>query len=385
MPAASIPPPQPTFNQDYNQGYAYREGLAPSTMNGSSPKSTKGGWFSFMSSKWPRAFFLVTLLQAIICLVFEAYVFATFQFSLTSDDNPATESQRRTIPTFLALFIFGFLYELVLVWDALRAKNTIQIIGVCIANLALMVYTAIQIEQIQIAVEELRVGGGLRIGHESVWEDIRPYLVAIPCIFSLGTVLMGFVAWKLYQVFAWDILKTIGADYRMKQRFLYYQIYIALLKFDFFFFLGFTVQFLVIVGDIEIVEYALTAAAIPVTVAILISAAYFTRRENKPGMIAVIVLYLGALSYFVFKLVRIYQPGYQQHYMNVRKSLTTFTVITILLIILTIANAIICMNNFGAGLKTHLLKSREAEKATDLNSVSMQDVKPQMASRMTID
>ncbi|KAM0329198.1 hypothetical protein ACHAQA_004497 [Verticillium albo-atrum] len=388
MPVAPVPPPQQeaAYNQDFNnQGYAYREGLAPSTMNGSSPKSTKAGWFSFMRSKWPRAFFIVTLLQAGICLVFEAYVFATFQFSLTDNDSPATKSQRSTIPTFLALFIFGFLYEIAITWDALRAKNTIQVIGVCIANLALMVYTAIQIEQIQIAVEELRLGGALRVGHEGVWEDIRPYLVAIPCIFSLGTILMSLVAWKLYQVFAWDILKTIGADYRMKQRFLYYQIYIALLKFDFFFFLGFTVQFLVIVGDVEIVEKALTAAAIPVTIAILVSAAYFTRRENKTGMVVVIVLYFGALSYFVFKLVRIYQPGYSQFYINVRKSLTAFTVITILLIILTIANAVICMTNFGAGLKAHLLKSRDAEKAADLNSVSMQDVKPQMASRMTID
>lgn len=44
-------------------------------MNGSSPSSSnKKGWFSFMGEKWPRLFFFVTMVQIIICLVFEAYV-----------------------------------------------------------------------------------------------------------------------------------------------------------------------------------------------------------------------------------------------------------------------------------------------------------------------
>ena len=67
------------------------------------------------------------------------------------------------------------------------------------------------------------------------------------------------------------------------------QIYIALLKFDFLFFLGFTVQFVVIVVDTKDIEFALTIAAIPVTVLILILAGYITRKESTVGMIAIIV------------------------------------------------------------------------------------------------
>lgn len=128
----------------------------------------------------------------------------------------------------------------------------------------------------------------------------------------------------------------------------------------------------------------MTIATIPVTIVILFAAAFFIRRENKIGQVAVIILYFGGLTYFVFKLVRIYQPGHRESYFAVRKSLTAFAVITILLIILTIVNAIICMRNFGAGLKTHLL-ARKVEEKPDVNSINMHDVKPQLPSRMTID
>ncbi|GAO15257.1 hypothetical protein UVI_02006550 [Ustilaginoidea virens] len=339
-------------------------------------------------TKWSAAFMAVTTLQAIICLAFESYVFGKFQTSLGNYvDIPKVQSQYKTIPTFLTLFIFGFLYELVVVWDALRLKNTIQVIGVCIANLALLVYTAIQVDQIRVAIGVLDDHHALQaeISSQILWSNVKAFLIATPAIIALATIIMMFISWKLYQEFAWDILKTIGADYRMKKRFLHYQVFIALLKFDFFFFVGFIIQFVVVVAQKSDPEFALTIATIPITIIILLAAAFFTRRENKPGMMCVIVVYLGGLSYFIFKLVRIYQPSHASSYFAVRRSLTAFAVITILLIILTIANAIICMNNFNSGLKTHLLPSRKAEEKPDATSINLHDVKPQMPSRMTID
>ena len=145
-------------------------------------------------------------------------------------------------------------------------------------------------------------------------------------------------------------------------------------------------QFVVIVTGKTDVELYLTIAAIPVTILILLGAAYFARNESKPGMVCTIILYFGSLTWFLFKLVRIYQPQTRHAYQAVQKSLTAFAVITILLIILTIANAIIVMMNFGSGLKNHIRasKGRDEEKP-DVNSISLHDVKPQLPSRMTID
>lgn len=131
-------------------------------------------------------------------------------------------AQIRTIPTFLGLLILGFLYDVVLAWDALRMKNTIQVIGLCVANLALLIYSALQIDQIRVAIARLKQYNAFE--DLDVWEEVQGVLIAMPCIIALASVVLSFIAWKLYQEFAWDILKHIGADYRMKKRFLHYQV-----------------------------------------------------------------------------------------------------------------------------------------------------------------
>lgn len=146
-----------------------------------------------------------------------SYIFTNFQTQVHVSNAPAA----RTIPTFLALYSFGFIYELVLVYDALRMKNTIQVIGLCACNVGLLVYGAVQVRQIQDAVAVLAVNHAIDV---AVWGETEPFLIIIPCIVALGTALMTFVAWKLYDEFAWTIYKHISADLRMKRRYLTYQV-----------------------------------------------------------------------------------------------------------------------------------------------------------------
>lgn len=88
-------------------------------------------------------------------------------------------------------------------------------------NGGLLIYAAVQYDQIQDAVGFLLDGSD--IDHD-IWLDLKPLLIAVPCLIALGTVLMSVVAWKLYDEFAWTIYKHISADLRLKRRFLTYQV-----------------------------------------------------------------------------------------------------------------------------------------------------------------
>jgi hypothetical protein len=343
------------------------------------------------STVWSWAFLLIAVVESLVVLACEGYVFAKFQHNLTDREDRSNKKiypQERTIPTYLTLFSFGHLFMLVLVYDALRLKNTIQVIGLCIFNVALLIYAAIQKDQIQEANTLLITEGQSALRDKlGVWSDIQPFLIAIPCILALGTVLMSVVCWKLYDEFAWTIYKHISADLRMKRRYLTYQIFVALLKFDFFFFLGFTVQFLVIVLQTNDIEFKLTIAVIPLTIIFLLAAVWATRKESKWLMYVVIAVFLASLAYFLFKLIRMYTDASRyKDYRPARRSLTSFAVITIMLIVVTIVNAIVCTMNFNKGLKPHITKSQfedgdEKHPMTDMNPHMAQP----MSTRMEID
>jgi hypothetical protein len=149
-----------------------------------------------------------------------SWVFSKFQNSVHWEAFHR-HAETRTIPTALAVFMFGYLYQLWLVWDALRLKNTIQVIGLVVYNTGIMIYAAIQYDQIHDAFDSLVRE---RFITEDFWTETRPYLITLPCLMAFATVLFAFEAWKLYDEFAWTIYKHISADLRLKRRYLTYQV-----------------------------------------------------------------------------------------------------------------------------------------------------------------
>ena len=100
------------------------------------------------------------------------------------------------------------------------------------------------------------------------------------------------------------------------------------------------------------------------------------------------IIYIAGLVYYFFKLVRIWSGDKAiTVYQPINKELTIFAVITLLLIMGTIVNAVQCVMNFGKGLKPYLLSRRdvgETEKSynTEMPSLPHSQAPP---ARMTID
>ena len=76
-----------------------------------------------------------------------------------------------------------------------------------------------------------------------------------------------------------------------------------------------------------------------------------------------------------------------RRYLPARKTLTSFAVITIVLIVLTIINAIVCASNFRHGLKPYIANRKvenEDEKPSSMMEMPNLSHGP-VPSRMTID
>ena len=87
----------------------------------------------------------------------------------------------------------------------------------------MLIYAAIQYDQVNKAIEQLAERGYVK-PKQDVWSDVQPFLVAVPCIIAVFTVILSIIAWKLYDEFAWTIYKHISADLRMKRRYLTFQV-----------------------------------------------------------------------------------------------------------------------------------------------------------------
>lgn len=112
-----------------------------------------------------------------------------------------------------------------------------------------------------------------------------------------------------FNEFGWAVFKWLGADRQLKKFYQLYQIFVCLLKFDGFFFAGFTLQFLVLVDGSPTAEKIITIVAMPVTLVVLVAAGVAMRQEWRSAIYAWLVVLVAGMAYFLFKLVRIYQEG----------------------------------------------------------------------------
>jgi len=304
----------------------------------------------FLGTRTQRFFIATISIQAIAVLAIISLV-----FHFVADDVDLDRPNYKTVPCYLALFVLAELFELLMAFDALRLRNVIQLAGILVFHVALVVFAVIQVHETKVAlvrtpncdgtVDYVTCGGS-----GTLYSKVEHLLIIVPCIIAASWLVMIFFVRALYYEFGWAIFRIVGANPAMKTMYQYYQILLCLLKFDFFAFTGVTIQLLIVVLSKNSVEFGLTVAAIPVVLILLIGCGIAVKREIHWLMSISLFLMLASETYFVYKLVRFYEPGSEAQYETTRATLTVFTIVSILLLLTTFAVGLKCAFDFNKGL-----------------------------------
>ncbi|ORX62913.1 hypothetical protein DM01DRAFT_1314611 [Hesseltinella vesiculosa] len=331
----------------------------------------------FGESRWTRAIFIQVVAQAILAIIFEAVIFS-YQSNLVDilDDQKLTNNNTditsvyanaQSLLVYFALFIVAQVFTVILVVDAIYQKNTIQLIALFVFEWGMAAYSIIQYHQSQtlfqgddsvVNLATAYVGDAL---YASRWAEITQMVIMI-----VNSLVFCFLAYKLYLEFGWHIYKKIGADLTMRDRYKMYQIFMMLLKFDFFFFLGFSVQYLALMIVVwwpnstspaarselvrELIEHLILSCA--VTIVMLVVAYWGLRRERKVHMYLFVILAMASMAYFIYTLVQISQ--YPQKFLGSKAFLTFFLCVDMVLILVSVPISIVCLRNFDLGLINHI-------------------------------
>lgn len=165
-----------------------------------------------------------------------------------------------------------------------------------------MAYSIIQIGEVRETLSNIVTDTGTGLSDI----PINVLTTITPCVVGAAELIFILLGWKIYHEFGWKVYKFLGADRRIKKMYASYQIYDCLIKFDVFFWAGFSVQFIVLVLNTNDWEFYVTCAALPLSLVLLVEGHLAARHENKWMMATFMSGCVGAMIYFVYKVRRLF-------------------------------------------------------------------------------
>ncbi|GAA5900407.1 uncharacterized protein JCM6883_002833 [Sporobolomyces salmoneus] len=309
------------------------------------PRSRWSSFWATYKTKNQLSFLTIFGVQAVAVLVMILLIYITNIGDLRTSEILAQDPQLESVATYVSLFILAVVFELLVILDAFQQKNIIGILCLDAFQLALLTYSAVLNKQLANALD------GSNADTPRVRLLVNAYSIVIPCVIGASSLSFFYLTWRLYEEFGWDVFKRIGADIRIRKCYQVYEIFVALLKFDGFFFLGFEIQFLVLVTGTKTVEFVLTIIALPVILLALGLTAVVVRIESRIGVYGSLLVQAAGMAYFAYKLARIYSEEAGPRYATAKATLTIFSVVALLMLLATFVLTGLCMSNFGKGLK----------------------------------
>ncbi|KAF8328898.1 uncharacterized protein EI90DRAFT_3017495 [Cantharellus anzutake] len=314
------------------------------------PLVSRGNEPGFLRSLIPpsiacRLYLSVVLLETFIDLVIEGTLLIRVNKMINVETQPSEHDNatllRSKLPVLLVIFCLAHIFQFAFALDAVIHQNVLQFIFLAIFNALFFVYSVMQIFEVQVVASDVRAYG----------IPISALTGAIPVVIGIAQIAYMALGWRIYKEFGWNIYKQIGADRRIKKLYAQYQIFECLVRFDAFFWLGFSVQLVSLVLEKGDFEFYLTIAAFPLSMLLLLEGHLAARYENRTMMSFFIFGLIAALVYFSYKLFRIWTQKRTDMFKDVWKSLTIFSCISIGLLIITLIWSFLVFRDFGLGLK----------------------------------
>ncbi|KAJ5498589.1 hypothetical protein N7453_007640 [Penicillium expansum] len=311
--------------------------------------------------------------QAVIVLALEIFILVEWQLWMLPNAIQITPSY--TVPIEAAIIWFACIYEFSLSLDAMRHKNNLLLFAICVSNVFLVAFGAMQYPSMKnfcktMPEQRAMYDEPLVDITRNIWPQIRGPQLAVPVVVGIFTLGIWWFAFQLHKQYAWSIYRSVQGDTRAKARHFAYEVYVVLVKLDAFFVICFILEYGLI--DVHFIEpeFGLTMSIPPVLTLILIMGVYIIRKEHKPLMLLVIACNLGLIAYLISRIVVLYGKSLLAFTPSKGKMLL-FGFASLVLTFLSLGSGMQCFMNFGYGLK-HILagKAHSVRTSYDFHTIS---------------
>ncbi|KAJ6128285.1 hypothetical protein N7471_009502 [Penicillium samsonianum] len=330
---------------------------------------------------------IVLFTQAILTIALEIYILVEWQLWVTPTIVQVPVSYM--IPINLGILIFAAVYEFILALDAIHHKNNVLLFSICICNVCSFVYSVMQYTSMKETTTRLydqRHGFPTLVDPtHNVWPQIKPAEILVSIITGLCTLLLSSFVYFLHREYSWVIYKSVHGSSKTRMRYLFYEIFLVLIKLLFYFLLGFIIQYNLVYVHFAEPEYTLTMLLIPVAFIIMLLGIWVVQHERIIGVVGIIICYLGLLAYLISRII--FLGGART---SGKDMMLFFASVSVVLTSATIFCAIICVKNFDRGFKVinqskngHAQESYSTPTGYSLAEPSRSLSRP--SSRLTLD
>jgi hypothetical protein len=145
--------------------------------------------------------------------------------------NPVVYEVPRSyvMPLQSAVFILGNVVQVALAFDALRGRNSLQLIGICIFNSCIFVFSVLRYSQT--VTNTALLMEGVNGAHKPFVDTnihfekaIAPTLLPSTIIVGICALASYFLTVRLSTEFAWAIYRQVSGNIKARRRYLAYQV-----------------------------------------------------------------------------------------------------------------------------------------------------------------